>query len=316
MNLIIIILHISMIQKIICFDVGGSKIAKAVVKVNWKKRAFTFLDYEIDTNPRKPTEIKKILLDFATTARKAFGTNLIAVSTARVVDPIRKTVREVKNHYGINVFRFDFFEKEGFQLKVANDGHSFAMGEYYFGEHGTPTSLMSIALGTGMGCGLVINGVPYRGAHGTAMELSHMKVEKDGYRCDCKQKGCWERYAGGVGMQELYYRTTGKRKTAEEIFETSSKDKDARDVKLFAMHYLQLGLVNVLNIYDPEVMVFGGNISHQTAFIKEVITGVKKNVLNQKARYIFRISKLKDKANLLGAAALWKDETDKSSAQK
>jgi glucokinase len=282
----------------ICFDIGGTKILKAVVEISGEK--FKLLEVEEEKNPREEQEIKRIILDFGLSAEKKYKTNKISISTTRIVDPKLKTVSNAKDRYGVETFSFKFLENKKFNARVANDGQCFAMGEYFFGKSQGKESALTLALGTGIGGGFVSQKRIFNGNHFSALEVSHSKYHYEGK---------WEEWgdlADGYGIEEYYYALAKNKVAAREVFERAEKgDKKAVKVIKRAGEVLGVGIANLINILDPEIIIFGGSISKQKQFISKVVKITKQNVFNKKANYKFAISSLGNKANLLGAASLY-----------
>lgn len=285
-------------MKIICFDIGGTKILKAVVEIRGEK--FEFLEMEEEKNPRKEEKIKKILFLYSRMARKVFKTKKIAISTANIVDPVKKTIGEGILCFGVDTFSWKFLEKGGFSVRAENDGRCFSLGEYYFGQGKSKQSVLTLTLGTGIGGGFIIKGENYRGVHSSALEVGRSKIyfEKNWHQ--------WEWIAAGRGIEKFYAILSGKKIATKEVFERAKRgERAAKKILTQAEDVLGVGVSNLLNVLDPEVLIFGGSISEQSEFVKKAFDIAKKNVINKKANYKFAISSLGDKANLLGAASLY-----------
>ncbi len=88
----------------------------------------------------------------------------------------------------------------GLPVVVENDANAAAWGEHRFGAGRGVRDLIMITVGTGLGCGLVLDGRLYRGSFGVAGEPGHMQVLPDGRPCACGNQGCWEQYASGRAL--------------------------------------------------------------------------------------------------------------------
>jgi predicted NBD/HSP70 family sugar kinase len=283
-------------MKIICFDIGGTKILKAVVKISGEK--FKFLEIEEEKNPRGEDKIKNIVLTYCQKARKRYWAKKIAFSAAHIVDLEKKMINGGKWCYGTASFDLKFFEKNGFSVRAENDGRCFAAGEYFFGKGKGMKSLCSIALGTNIGGGFIIDGRNFRGSHQSAMEISFLNIFHGSKWYD------WDDFSAGNGIERLYKNKVGRKSSSQDIFQ-KAENKDAEEVIKQAAEFLGMGVANLINILDPGVVVFGGSVSKQKKYIWEAVAIAKKNVMNKKANYKFAISSLGNKANLLGAASLY-----------
>jgi len=142
------------------------------------------------------------------------------------------------------------------KVLVENDATCAALGEWKSGAAQGATDAWVITLGTGIGGGFISSSVLQRGAHGFAGEVGHMVVDPDGPLCPCGRNGCWERYASGNGLS---YLANGEK--GEDVL-SRAKDgaADAIDVVDTFAKWVALGLVNLTNMTDPDVIVVGGGV--------------------------------------------------------
>jgi len=287
-------------RKYIVFDIGKTKILAAVLKLGRKK--FEFREMIELKNPRNPARIQKIILDFCDSARARFWTKKVAISAAHLVDPERKIVSQGAKCYGADNFSFGFLEKEGFSIRIENDGRCFAMGEHYFGKGREAKNILTLALGTEIGGGFLVDGKNYRGFHNSSLEISHISANYLGQWID------WANLCAGKGIENAYQKETGEKLTAKEIFLKAKQNKAAREIIARAADILGRGTASLINILDPEIIIFGGSLSKEKSFIERAVRVARKNIFNKKANYKFAISTLGNKANLLGAALLFHDK--------
>lgn len=285
-------------RKYICIDIGKTKILLSTLKAN--KAGFKFLDLTEKRNPRNPAKIKKIISDYCHEARNNYRIKRVAVSAAHIVDPIKKIVSKGKDCYGTDIFDFRFLEQAGYRVKIANDGHCFSLGEYHFGKSKKTKIALSLALGTEIGGGLIQEGKIYSGAHNSGFEVSRMGTN---YSSRWIELGS---VATGKGIENEYRKKTGNKISAKEIFIKAKKGyKEAKIIVANAAKILGMGIASLINVIDPEIVVFGGSLSRQKKYILEASLTARKNVFNKKANYKFAISALGNRANLLGAASLF-----------
>lgn len=165
-------------------------------------------------------------------------------------------------------------ELTGFIVKCTNDANAAALGEMWVGSGKGHKNIVMTTLGTGVGCGVIIDGKIWAGAHGAAGEVGHIPVNPNETRqCNCGNYGCLEQYAsanGNVRIAEDYLAecdTPSPLRTAERI---NSKlcwdlaiegDPVAVEIANRFSNYLGLGLAMVATAVDPEVFVIGGGVS-------------------------------------------------------
>lgn len=180
--------------------------------------------------------------------------------------------------WGKNVNIKEKLEKlTGIETKLDNDVNIIALGEAKYGAGKGTKSSVTVALGTGIGGGIYIDGKLVSGYKGAGGEIGHMKVVKDGKLCGCGQKGCFEAYASATGLireavsrltvnkQNLLYKMIDgdlMKLEAKDIFDAAREgDAFSLDLVDYEAEYLALGVANILNIINPEVVVLGGGVA-------------------------------------------------------
>ena len=147
-------------------------------------------------------------------------------------------------------------DRLGKKVFVENDATCAALGEWKTGAARGATDAWVITLGTGIGGGFVSGSALQRGAHGFAGEVGHMVVDPEGPRCPCGRNGCWERYASGNGLSYLANGEKGE----DVLMRAKDGAVDALGVVDTFARWVALGLVNLTNMTDPEVIVVGGGV--------------------------------------------------------
>lgn len=147
-------------------------------------------------------------------------------------------------------------DRLGKKVLVENDATCAALGEWRSGAAQGATDAWVITLGTGIGGGFISGSVLQRGAHGFAGEVGHMVVDPDGPLCPCGRNGCWERYASGNGLSYLANGEKGE----DVLSRAKAGAADALGVVDSFAKWVALGLVNLTNMTDPEVIVVGGGV--------------------------------------------------------
>ncbi len=285
-------------QRIICFDFGGTKIAMAVIEMEAEK--YDFLDLKNVANPRESEGIKKIISDYCQRQSEEYDTKKVSISSAKIVDDEKKVVFQAEEIYGEEEFDFGFLLEKGFDLRIENDGRCFGLGEYHFGKGRNTKSLLAITLGTDMGGGFLIEGKNYRGAFNASLEMSHMKFIEN------KQSVLWRDLAGGRAIENDYNKRAKAGIVTKDIFELAEKgDELAKEIIARAEFFVGVGLANLVTILDPQRIVIGGSLAFQEKYIGDIFKIARENVFNKNAKYEWEISDLKEKANLLGAGSLW-----------
>jgi glucokinase len=180
----------------------------------------------------------------------------------------------------------DIIQKRfGVSTFLVNDASAAALGEHRYGVGRGVNNLVLFTLGTGIGGGIIADGRLYLGAVGGAGEIGHMTVDASGPKCGCGNTGCLEMLASGTaiasdaigriqqGEKSILSEMVGgkiENITAEIIGKASRNgDKLSRDVIARAAFYLGIGMVNMVNIFNPEMIVIGGGMAELGEMIIE-----------------------------------------------
>ena len=228
---------------------------------------------------RRPTpEGHEALLDVVLDLADALGPiDSLGVGAAGLVE--RDGVwRAAPNVRGVSDFplRALLSQRLGLDVAVDNDATCATLAEWQVGAAEGAADVVLVTLGTGIGGGFVSGGTLVRGAHGFAGEPGHMVVDPNGPPCVCGRRGCWERYASGSGLARLAREAaTGGRlrrvvalagdeeAVRGEHVQAAARegDRGAMDVIDEWAWWVALGLVNLTNLLDPDVIVMGGGLA-------------------------------------------------------
>lgn len=205
---------------------------------------------------------------------------------------------------------------------IDNDANINALGEYAFGSNGKNDNMVLITLGTGVGCGVIINGKIYGGASNMAAELGHMIVDAyDGDICLCGKRGHLEAYCSGSALKRDAVFTAGINpdtilheymKEAGGVFENHmvTRGAEAGDQACSALleryiHYLSVGVTNVMMMYNPGIIVIGGGISNAgDLLLKPLNEKTKKMVAHERSWCPIVQATLGSEAGMYGACTL------------
>ncbi|MBQ8963197.1 MAG: ROK family protein [Clostridia bacterium] len=205
---------------------------------------------------------------------------------------------------------------------VDNDATVAGLAESVKGVSAGTQNSVFITLGTGVGGGVVLNGKVFSGAHGVATEIGHMVTVAGGLPCTCGKRGCWERYASATALIRagrvlcaekpsctLMKHVDGDIRTitAKDVIDLAMAG-DADCVKIFDdyIYHLVVGLTNLINVYDPEVIVLGGGVSHCGDFLLNAVRSLLPKYVFFKSMPYARVelARLTNDAGIIGAAML------------
>lgn len=191
-------------------------------------------------------------------------------------------------------------------VQVANDADCAALGEAYAGAGKECQDVVMLTLGTGVGSGMILDGEIYEGKGGS--EFGHMVIIENGEPCTCGRKGCLEAYASATALKRDAKRASGIERTPGEIFRAAAEgDAQMQEVVEVYIRRLGIGIVNIVNIFRPQLVLLGGGISGQgetlLAPLREMMSegcfGGEKGELPE-----IEIAALGNEAGMIGAASL------------
>ncbi len=192
---------------------------------------------------------------------------------------------------------------------IENDANCFALAEAVYGAGKNCSIVLGVVWGTGIGAGLVVNRRIYGGALHQGREFGHMVVDsgiKTGARCGCGQRGCIEMLASGKNIVRRYLESGGKIKDANVRQIYGSKEPAAKKAIDDAIRYLGIGLADMVDVFNPEIIVLGGSVSRLPAPVySQLRKEVKKYALPALSEKLKLVRyKISADAGIRGAAAL------------
>ena len=305
-------------------DLGGSKILTAVVSPQGKIRSH---DYRVTQAEKGAEVVIRELLDSVGSAVKQAGMdikeiNAIGIGMAGFSNPETGVVFSSPNLPGWhNVPLRDLIQREtGRKAFLINDANAAALGELYFGAARKTRNFIYITLSTGIGGGIVINGELYTGNIGTAGEIGHMTIEAHGPRCGCGNTGCWEALASGSALARqavqhikqgaqtsiLNYAQGDSEKVTAQFIQMAAEHGDslAQELITEASYYTGVGLANLINIFNPELIVIGGGLTNiGDTFLKPAYKVARDRAYKGAYQAVrFTLAKLGPNSGVIGAA--------------
>lgn len=266
-------------------DLGGTNIAVGVVDENMK------IIGRGKVKTRAPRPAAEIFDDIALAvdmAVKDAGISMDDVSVVGVGTP--GSVNKSNGHIEFsNNLEFDnvpakemLEERIGKTVFLDNDANCAALGEAVAGVGNGVENFVAITLGTGVGSGIIVNGKIVVGVNYCAGEMGHMVISVDGKPCNCGRKGCWESYSSATALiaqtkeamkndpDSLMWKLAGgidsvSGRTAFDAMRQG--DKTAAAVVDRYIYYLSVGICNVINALQPEIICIGGGISHEGDYL-------------------------------------------------
>jgi len=231
------------------------------------------------------------------------GGSALTALVAELVHQLQEDTREKISHIGLSAAGFVSADRErmlaatniagwtgvnlaeelepliGSRIIVENDANAACWGEYRYGAGRDSRNMIFLILGTGLGGGLITNGELFRGAHGTAAEFGHMRLNASGPLCGCGARGCFEQYCAGPALMRHVEESIAA--APERAFEllrygdgtlagltgkhiaAAAHDGDRIATTAFKItgEWLGLGLASLVVTLDPDLIILGGGVS-------------------------------------------------------
>lgn len=251
-------------------DIGGTSVRAAVIDGSGN-----ILDRTRAPTPPTAQATEDLLVDLVHQLQTGHRIDAVGLAVAGFIGSDRKQVMFAP-HLAWRRAPVPAVLAERLSLPVImdHDVNSAVWAEFHLGAAaGSPVALL-IALGTGIGAGLMIDGRIYRGAHGVAPELGHLTVVPDGRPCPCGKFGCWERYCSGTALAATgveRWRAAGRSipgqledsEVTGTVVARAAADGDPQALAAINElgHWLGVGMGLAADVLDPEVIVIGGGVS-------------------------------------------------------
>lgn len=308
-------------------DLGGTNIKVGVVNDDFKIVGKSNIKTDL---PRPAEEIADSIAKGVELACKEAGIsvkdiNSIGIGTPGVADRNTGVVLYSCN-LGFNNTDLGGLLKErlGTDIYVENDANVAAYGEVLGGAAKGYKDVVVITLGTGVGGGIIIGGKIYTGFNFCGAELGHVVIEYNGRQCNCGRKGCFEAYSSATAL------ITATKKAMEEDKDSAmwniagsidkvdgktafdamrAGDKSGKAVVDEYLNYLGCGLTNVVNTFQPEMLLIGGGICKEGDYLTKPLEEYIKResyCINPERSTVLGICKLGNDAGIVGAANLYR----------
>jgi glucokinase len=262
-------------------DVGGTKILGRALLASDPARSL--VEVRVET-PRRTDAILDALTAVAGDLARAEevvthgGLRAVGIGVPGLVDRAG-ALRFAPNLPGVTgvPIRSELSERLALPVAVDNDANCATWCEFHIGAAAEAVDAVLITLGTGIGAGIVTGGRLQHGGHGFAGEPGHMVIDPVGPPCPCGRRGCWERFASGSGLGRLG-RDAAEAGRVPRLVELADGDPvnvrgehvtraaldgDAASVEIMGEFawWLAVGIANLVNLLDPDVVVVGGGLA-------------------------------------------------------
>ena len=307
-------------------DVGGTRVRAGVVDAEGE-----IIDTARTSTPRSETALEAAVAGVVAELAQRHPVGAVGLALAGFVTPDRRGVRFAPHLAWRDAPVADrIADRLGLPVVVEHDVNAAAVAERRFGAAAGAATVVFVALGTGIGAALLLDGELYRGAFGVAPELGHIRVVPDGRPCPCGKDGCWERYCSGTALattavellarDDLHSPVLGRlARPGQAISDpgqitgqrVAAAAREGDPVACAAMaelaSWLGEGLALVADVFDPELVVIGGGVSESAPlFLDEAREHYATRLTGRGNRPLarVRVAQLGEAAAVVGAAEL------------
>lgn len=306
-------------------DLGGTNIATGVVDENYKiiGRGKAKTDRSLPAELMADDMVKAVNMAIDDAGINREEIVAMGIGSPGAIDPTTGTVIRAANLNFKNTPLCKILkDKTGFDFYIENDANAAAYGELLAGAGKGKKEFIAVTLGTGVGGGIIIDGKIFSGHNHFGAELGHMVIMHGGEKCGCGRKGCWEAYASASALirqtrkamennkDSIMWEIAGSLDNVNGLtsFDGMRKgDRAAIEVVNKYIEYIAVGIIDIINVFQPEVICIGGGISKEGDTLLNPI----KNYLDD-GGYVtgianhteIKIAELGNDAGIIGAAFL------------
>ena len=298
-------------------DIGGSHVASGLVGKNGELIAKETRDINI-SNLNEEKRVENLLLEIIdneiSNLLEKNDYTIGDISKIGIAVPGSPKDGKIRNLVNLHVKEFNLGEvlkkKYNVMVKIKNDGKCAGLAEKEYGSLKKYSDCIFLCIGTGVGSAVFLNSELLEPKNNPGFEFGHMVIEKNGKECNCGKKGCFETYAS---MKKFKAEAINEFKmspdtVAEEVQTYIRQNIKKKNVNDFVDKYLEnvsIGLSNIITIFEPEAISFGGSFSYYCDIFLPILNEkLKKLMFNKDSKVDLITAKLKNDAGMIGATEI------------
>ncbi len=289
-------------------DIGGSHIGIGLVDENGSilQRQEMFINDR--TNLKE--NLEKFITEKVTEMSSIYNIESIGIAIPGTVtkNKIIKSVNLGFEDYDLADNLSKALKKD---VKLKNDAKCAALAENIFGKLAGYKNSIFLCIGTGVGTAVIYNGQILEPTNVPGFEFSHTIIQKDGELCNCGKRGCFEAYASLKRFKQKISNTFNlNTQTGEDIrkfIEENPNNEKLKEMIKEYIEYLSIGISNIINIFEPEIICIGGSFAEYENIFYEQLKGtlLHGNLLfNERQDIIIKLAKFKNDAGIIGATLI------------
>ena len=300
-------------------DIGGSHVAIGLINGNGKIIAKE--DQDLNNDLRSKDYCKKLVNTIIELITKILEEKKIDIKEIRLIGmAIPGTVSETHIIKAKNLHIKDFNivseinKYFNIPIVLRNDAKCAAIAEKEYGSLKKYDDALFLTIGTGIGGAVYLGGKLLKPKKYEGFEIGHMVIKKDGIKCNCGRKGCFEKYASMKTFKDrIQNKFNNKNLTGKEIKELLTDKYYQKEIEEIIDEYIEdlsIGLANLINIFEPEVISIGGGFVHfKDILLEKLVNKLNKEdmLFNNQAVPKIITAKLKNDAGIVGSVIEYKD---------
>ena len=291
-------------------DIGGSHVAVGLIETYGK--IICKSEEDLNNNLKEKDFEKKLLNSIIEQIENVLKQNkldITKISSIGIAVPGMVSETHIIKAENLHIKDFNIVSEinkyYNVPIKLRNDAKCAALAEKEYGSLKKCDDAMFVTIGTGIGGAVFLKGELLVPTKYEGFEIGHMVIEKDGLKCNCGRCGCFEKYASMKALrtnmeEELKIdNITGER--LKEIIEKEENDNIKGIIDEYIKN-LSLGLANLINIFEPEIISIGGSFAYHEKLLEKLVSKLKKeDLFNKDLIPRIVLAKLKNDAGMVGS---------------
>ena len=298
-------------------DIGGSHIASGIVDEYGKVIGKETKDIST-INVKNEEKAEKLIIDIIDSQIKKllknFDYEICDISKIGIAAPGNPTEKAIRNLVNLNIKYFEIGtilkDKYDAKVNIKNDGKCSGLAEKKYGNLKKYSDCIFLCIGTGVGSAVFMDDDLLEPKINSGFEFGHMIIDKNGPECNCGNRGCFETFVSMKRFKKNIIKTfeLDSDLKSEEVQKYVRQNINKKEVSDFIENYinnLAIGLSNIINIFEPEALCFGGSFSYYSdLFLPKLEESLKKYAFNKNLKCDLLCTKFKNDAGIIGASLL------------
>lgn len=300
-------------------DIGGSHVAIGLINGNGKIIAKE--DQDLNNDLRSKDYYKKLvntIIELITKILEEKKIDIKEISLIGIAIPGTVSETHIIKAKNLHIKDFNIVSEinKYFNIPIVlrNDAKCAAIAEKEYGSLKKYDDALFLTIGTGIGGAVYLGGKLLKPKKYEGFEIGHMVIKKDGIKCNCGRKGCFEKYASMKTFKDrIQSKFNNKNLTGKEIKELLTDKSYQKEIEEIIDEYIEdlsIGLANLINIFEPEVISIGGGFVHfKDILLEKLVNKLNKEdmLFNNQAVPKIITAKLKNDAGIVGSVIEYKD---------